>query len=146
MKARLDLIKFIDEFSARLNSEFLVSPDIRIIFGDEDVNGACNVLYHWKDMHIAIKLPWTYEYTDTTRTELICLITHEYAHYLWSLKLSADERVRDSKRYSTDDTFRRHDEYKTWKQTKRMLQYLDLWTDEIMRTCNQFRYAHVIMD
>lgn len=146
MKARLDLVSFIEKLCTILNAEFAVAPHLRIVFGDDDVKGACNVLYHRRDMYIQIDLPWKYTITNDTITELTCLITHEYAHYLWSLKLTSEERVNDSRTYLNDATFRRHDEYRTWRQSKKMLRYLGYWNDDMLRAFNTFRYAHVKFD
>ena len=137
------LVEFIERTTTRLNLEFLVAPDIRIIFSNtaNDFEGECNVLYHRKDMYIAVILSWQLKYNPATMNLLTCLLTHEYAHYIYSLKLTADERVADTRRYLTDDTSRRHDEYRTWSATKKMLKYMGLWDDTMMTACNQFRYA-----
>ena len=149
MQNQLGLIKFIDQLSAQLNRAYFVHPDIRIIFGAADKNwfeGECNVLYHREHMYIAISLPWKQPCTSKATDLLICLLTHEYAHYLWSMRLTSAERVVDTKRYLSDDTFRRNDEYRTWIHTKKMLKDLGYWNYGIKKACLTFLYSWTVKD
>lgn len=147
MEQQLALIKFIENLSAQLNKAYFIQPSIKILFGDADKNhfeGACNVLYHRKDMYIAINLPWQQECTSKATDLLICLLTHEYAHYIWALKLSSAERVVDTTRYLSDDQFRRNDEYRTWIHTRKMLRDLGYWNFAVKKACQTFLYSWTV--
>lgn len=144
MKDYLALIHFIMQLSDELNSAYRIHPDIRIIFGDAEQNqveGACIVLYRRDAMYIEINLPWKQLYTTNTADSLTCALTHEYAHYIWALKLSPQERVDDNQKYLNDTTFRRNDEYRTWAHTKKMLKDLGYWNAPIRKACITFAYS-----
>lgn len=146
MMAQLSLISHIEHLCTILNAEFSVQPHLRIVFGGDDINGACNVLYHRKKMYIAIYLPWKYTYTEKTKNLLTCLLTHEFAHYLWSLKLSSEERVVDTRKYLNSKKFKRLDEYRTWKCTAKILKSMGWWNAEIRRSCLSFVYSWRVKD
>ena len=148
LHTHLALIRFVKKLSTQLNAAYYVHPDIRIVFREADTNdvaGWCLVLYKRTAMYVGVDIPWNQPYTVAIMNLLTCLLTHEYAHYIWSLKLSPAERVRDCKRYDSDDQFRRNDEYRTWIHAKKMLKDLGYWKNPAIRkACLTFTYSSAI--
>lgn len=144
MKHQLQIITLVSRLSTQINTKYDVHPDILIAFGVSkpgDLGGECSVLYNRQSMKIELQIPWKQIYNTSTIDAITPLIIHEYAHYVYALKLTPEQRVADQKQYEADNAFRINDEKRTWRHTKKMAIELGLWNDAVKRATLTFKYS-----
>lgn len=115
-------------------------PNLRIYFNNvirpaDDCEGYFIPEPYIRDTSIEIGIP-----VDSTlsalREDIEITIIHEFAHYVYYVKLRTSKRrqLNDAK-YFDNENFKWKEEQRTWIQTRELAKKLGLWNCKTMRRC-----------
>lgn len=123
------IIDLIENTSAQINEIYDICPHIFLIFNQNvELSGSAITAYRISDMAIELHIPHNFIAKEkNNQIILMCMLIHEYCHYIEALTMSGRARVKNINDYNKCSNCRRLEERRNWTATKKLAKKLGLW-------------------